>query len=125
LTTYARSLQPELAVNYCNLISVSVDDQLTTNEVRSALDAHWTFLCDSDHRLLHELQMVDTTDDIHGEIYIPYTFVLDKDRTIHKIYNGWWYLGRPTVEDLRQNLRSLMSKRDDWVYPGTGRPEEG
>lgn len=123
MTNYAQELQPELPVNYCNLIYVSVDDQLNSQDVRTALAAEWPFLSDPERKLLHELQMVDTTDEIHGEVYIPYTFVLDRDRTIHKIYNGWWYVGRPTVEDLRQDFRELMRQRDDWIYPGSGKGE--
>jgi peroxiredoxin len=118
LTNYVARLQPEFRVNYCKMITVSVDDLLATNEVRNALGADWPFLVDSDHTLLHELEMVDTTDLIHGEVYIPYTFILDRDRTIYKIYNGWWYLGRPTVEEIRMDLRMLMSRRPDWVYSG-------
>lgn len=116
MTNYVEQLQPELRVDYCHLITVSVDDQFTTREWRNALDADWTFLCDSDKKLLHQLEMVDHTDKRHGEIYIPYTFILDRDRTISKIYNGWWYLGRPTVDEIRTDLRALMSKRADWVY---------
>jgi len=48
--------------------------------------------------------------------------ILDRDRTIYKIYNGWWYVGRPTVEEIRMDLRALLSRRNDWVYPGTGKP---
>ena len=84
--------------------------------MRDALAADWPFLMDSDRRLLHELEMVDTTDPRHGEIYIPYTFMLDRDRTIYKIYNGWFYVGRPTVEEIRMDFRALMSRRPDWVY---------
>ena len=116
MMNYVEDLQPELRVNYCKMITVSVDDKLTTQEVRDQLNANWPFLCDTDKKLLHELEMVDTTDPMHGEIYIPYTFVLDKDRTIYKIYNGWWFLGRPTVEELRMDLRALVSQRSDWVY---------
>ena len=47
---------------------------------------------------------------------IPYTFVLDAAQKIYKIYNGWWYVGRPTVEELRQDLRALLSRRDDYEY---------
>jgi len=117
MVNYAQNLQPELRVNYCHLITVSVDDAITTREVRDQINADWVFLCDSDKKLLYELEMVDTTDSIHGEIYIPYTFILDRDRTIFKIYNGWWYLGRPTVEEIRMDLRELMSRRPDWIYP--------
>jgi len=49
-------------------------------------------------------------------VYIPYTFILDRDRTIYKVYNGWWFVGRPTCEEIRMDLRALMSKRSDWVY---------
>jgi len=116
MTNYVQYLQPELRVNYTHLITVSVDDQMMTREVRDQLNADWTFLCDPDRKLLHELEMVDTTDPAHGEIYIPYTFILDSNLTIYKIYNGWWYLGRPTVEEIRMDLRELMSRRPDWVY---------
>ena len=116
LTNYVEHLQPEFRVNYCKMITVSVDDQLTTNEVRNALGADWPFLCDPERTLVYELEMVDRTDSIHGEVYIPYTFILDRERTIYKIYNGWWYVGRPTVEEIRMDLRELMSRRKDWVY---------
>ncbi len=115
-TNYVTHLQPEFRVNYCKMITVSVDDPMNANEMRDALGADWTFLLDTDRTLLHELEMTDTTDPIHGEVFIPYTFILDRDRTIYKIYNGWWFLGRPTVEEIRMDLRVLMSRRPDWVY---------
>ncbi|MDK2896634.1 MAG: hypothetical protein PWP04_754 [Candidatus Atribacteria bacterium] len=116
LTNYVTYFQPELRVNYCHLVYVSVDDQMTSNEVRDSIGADFAFLSDPDRKLLHELEMVDSTDRVHGEVYIPYTFVLDRDLTIYKIYNGWWFAGRPTVEELRMDLRALLSRRPDWVY---------
>lgn len=118
LTNYVLNLQPELPVNYCHLITVSVDDQETTADQREALGAEWAFLSDADRELLYELEMVDTTDPKHGDIYIPYTFILDRDRTIYKIYNGWWYLGRPTAEEIRMDWRALMENRANWTYSG-------
>ena len=117
LSNYVKYFQPEMRVNYTKMITVSVDNSMNTNEMRDALAADWPFLMDSDRRLLHELQMVDDTDPVHGEVYIPYVFILNGDRTIHKIYNGWWYLGRPTVDELRMDLRAVMSQRPDWVHP--------
>lgn len=64
------------------MITVSVDDRMNTTETRTALAADWPFLMDPDRRLLHELPRTDTTDKAHGEVYIPYTFILDRDRTI-------------------------------------------
>ena len=116
MTTYVNELQAEFRVNYCKMITVSVDDRMNTTETRTSLAADWPFLMDPDRRLLHELQMTDTTDKAHGEVYIPYTFILDRDRTIYKVYNGWWFVGRPTTEEIRMDLRALMSRRPDWVY---------
>ena len=116
MTTYVQQLQPEFRVNYCKMITVSVDDRENTTDTRTALAADWPFLMDPERRLLHELQMTDTTDKVHGEVYIPYTFILDRDRTIYKVYNGWWFVGRPTCEEIRMDLRALMSRRPDWVY---------
>ena len=30
--------------------------------------------------------------------------------------NGWWFVGRPTVEELRMDYRALMSRRPEWWY---------
>jgi hypothetical protein len=50
---------------------------------------------------------------------VPYTFSLLPDLTIHRIYNGWWFVGRPTNEELRQDLRVMMERcRTDYVYRG-------
>ena len=116
MTTYVNELQAEFRVSYCKMITVSVDDRMNTTETRTSLAADWPFLMDPDRKLLHELQMTDTTDRVHGEVYIPYTFILDRDRTIYKIYNGWWFVGRPTCEEIRMDLRTLVSRRTDWVY---------
>jgi peroxiredoxin len=80
------------------------------------LGATFPFLCDPERKVIAELDIVDTTDASHPRIAIPYTFVLDAERVIFKIYNGWWYVGRPTVEELRIDLRALMSRRRDWWY---------
>jgi len=46
---------------------------------------------------------------------IPHTIVLEPGLAIYKIYNGYWFFGRPTLEDLRQDLRAITKKcRPDW-----------
>ena len=111
-----RDLQPELPVNYCKLLVVTVDDAETAQGLRDKIGATFPFLIDDQRELIHKLDIVDNTDKKHGQIPIPYTFVLDRDRSIYKIYDGWWYVGRPTVEELRMDLRTLMQRRDDYSY---------
>jgi hypothetical protein len=46
---------------------------------------------------------------------IPHVIVLEPGLVVYKIYNGYWFLGRPTLEDLRQYLRTVGKKcRPDW-----------
>ena len=116
MANYVEHLQPELSVNYCKLVVVWTDDPPSTRAARQELRATFPFLCDEERKVIEALKIVDTTDSRHPRIAIPYSFVLDPERVIHKIYNGWWYLGRPTVEELRMDLRTLMSRRRDWWY---------
>jgi peroxiredoxin len=77
------------------------------------------FLSDHDRRAIRELDIVEQTAPgfKHGVVAVPYTFSLAPDLRIHRIYNGWWYVGRPTLEELRQDLRALMqAARDDYEY---------
>lgn len=116
MANYAQELQPELAVNQCKIVTVSVDNYLNTLEHRHAVGGYWPFLCDFERQVVNQLGIEDVTDKRFAPVAIPYTFVLDGKREIYKIYNGWWYLGRPRTEELRQDLRVLMSRRPEWLY---------
>jgi len=101
---------------------VWTDDLASTRATRKELAATFPFLCDHERKVIADLDIIDTTDARHPRIAIPYTFVLDGERVIHKIYNGWWYVGRPTVQELRMDLRALMARRRDWWYDDTPAP---
>lgn len=122
LASYVEHLQPELSVNYCKLVVVSVDSPMLSKEIRDGLAATFPFLSDEEKKVINELDIVDSSDLIHSPVAIPYTFVLDRDRTIYKIYNGWWFVGRPTVEEMRMDYRALMFRRPDWWYDKTPPP---
>jgi hypothetical protein len=40
---------------------------------------------------------------------------------IHSVYNGYWYWGRPSTDDLRRDLREVTSGiRPDWDLAAPG-----
>jgi hypothetical protein len=41
---------------------------------------------------------------------IPHTLVLEPGLRVYKIYNGYWFCARPTVEELRQDLRAVLQR---------------
>ena len=46
---------------------------------------------------------------------IPHTLVLRPGLVIYRIYNGYWFWGRPSTVDLWHDLRALMSETlPDW-----------
>jgi peroxiredoxin len=110
-------LQDEMEVAYARLVAVSIDEPVAQSAFRAGLGARWTFLSDAAERYVDELGLRETTDTVHRP-YAPTTFVLRPDLTVHSAYNGYWFWGRPTLEDLRQDLRAVTrSLRPDWEVP--------
>lgn len=113
------ALQDEAEVGYTRLVSLSVEPPEVAAAFRAGLDARWTFLCDSDRRYLDDLGLRETTDTLHDP-YVPTVFTLFPDLVIHRIYNGYWYWGRPTPEELRRDLREISRAiRPDWEVGGS------
>jgi peroxiredoxin len=110
-------LQDEAEVAYTRMVSVSVDPPGELSAFRAGLGARWTFLSDRERRYTAELGLLETTDTLH-QPYVPTTFTLCPDLTIHTVYNGYWFWGRPTNEDLRHDLRAITrAVRPDWEVP--------
>ncbi len=110
MANYVRHLQPEFTVNPPRLVTVSTGDAFHMREFRRSLGAGWPFVCDVERRLIRELDIVDVTDKRYAPIAIPYTFVLDGNLDIYKAYFGWWYVGRPTAEELRLDFRAILTR---------------
>jgi peroxiredoxin len=107
-------LYREMEVGYCQLVTISTDNLTETNEYRSGVGAHWPFLSDAGRVVQNDLDIAEYTDPLHNPM-IPHVVVLEPGLIIHKIYSGYWFFGRPTMEDLRQDLRAVSKKcRPDW-----------
>ncbi len=88
-------LHREMQVGYCRLVTLSTDNLLATNEFRGGVGAPWTFLSDPARKVQKDLDIAEYT--------------------VYKIYNGYWFFGRPTVEELRLDLRAVLQRcRPDW-----------
>ena len=107
-------LHRELEVAYCRLVTITTDNIIETNEFRSGVGAHWPFLSDPRRVVQKDLDIAEYTDPLHNPM-IPHTIVLQPRLVVYKVYNGYWFFGRPTIEDLRQDLRAILRKcRPDW-----------
>ena len=77
---------------------------------KAGLGASFRFLSDAERRLTDALGIRETTDPVHGPLPVPFTFALLPDLTIHRIFNGWYFVGRPTPEELRVTIREMMAR---------------
>ena len=108
----------EMEVAYTRLVTISTDNITLTNEFRTGVGAQWPFLSDPSRIIQKDLDIAEYTDPTNNPM-IPHVIVLEPGLTIYKIYNGYWFWGRPTVEDLRQDLRAVTKKcRPDWDITG-------
>ena len=107
-------LHREMEVGYCRLVTISTDGIAETNENRSGIGAHWPFLSDPRRIVQKDLDIAEYTDPHHDPM-IPHVVVLEPGLVVYNIYNGYWFFGRPTMDDLRHDLRAVTMKcRPDW-----------
>jgi peroxiredoxin len=111
---------PKIAVAYTQMVTISTDNILETNDFRASVGAQWTFLSDAGRKIAKDLDIAEYTDPFHDPM-IPYTFVLKPGLVIHSVYNGYWFWGRPSFEDLRRDLREVTREiRPDWDLAAPG-----
>ena len=111
---------PKINVAYTKIVTISTDNILETNEFRDGVGAQWTFLSDSGRKVQQDLDIQEYTDPHHNPM-IPHTLVLEPGLVIYKIYNGYWFWGRPSAAELWQDLREVTRKiRPDWDLSAPG-----
>jgi peroxiredoxin len=108
------ALQSRIAVAYTQIVTISTDNIIETREFRASVGANWTFLSDAGRKVQKDLDIKEYTDPYHDPM-IPHTLVLKPELIIHSVYNGYWFWGRPSNEDLRRDLREVSREvRPDW-----------
>ena len=114
--------QEELSVNYGKLAVVSADPPMVSAAFRAGLGASFPFLSDEKREVINSIGILDTTEGEYAFRARPFTFVLRPDLSVHKIYDGWFFVGRPTVEELRHDLRDILSAHANYSYAAFDTP---
>jgi peroxiredoxin len=110
----------KIAVAYTQIVTLSTDNILETIEFRASVGAQWTFLSDAGRKVQKDLDIQEYTDPHHDPM-VPHTLVLRPGLVIHSVYNGYWFWGRPSFEDLRRDLRDVTRDiRPDWDLGAPG-----
>ncbi len=95
---------------YQRIAVVSVDPPRVLEAFKAGLGARFPFLSDEDRAVTDRLGISERTDSRHGPLPVPFTFALLPGLTISHIWNGWYFVGRPTPEELRQAAREITGR---------------
>ena len=108
------ALQDEFEVAYAQIVVITIDESVVQSAFRAGLGARFTFLSDVERRWIDRLGLLEASDTTHRP-YLPTAFTLHPSLRIHSAYNGYWYWGRATAEELRQDMRAITRElREDW-----------
>jgi peroxiredoxin len=114
------AFQSQIAVAFTQIVTISTDSLFVTQEFRNSVGANWTFLSDAGRHIQKDLDIQEYTDPTHDPM-IPHTLVLKPGLVIHSIYNGYWFWGRPSTQDLHRDLREVLREvRPDWDLAAPG-----
>ena len=105
---------PQIAVAYTQIATISTDEHHTSQEFRASVGAQWPFLEDPGRIVQKDLDIQEYTDPDNDPM-IPHTIVLKPGLVVYKIYNGYWFWGRPSFVDLWRDLREVSAASwPDW-----------
>ena len=98
-------------------MTIIAENLIMTNDLRLGVGAFWPFLHDEKRIVAKDLDIAEYTAPAPHPM-IPHTFVLEPGLKIHKIYNGFWYWGRPSTSELHADLREVTRKMPLGFRPG-------
>lgn len=102
-------LQDVVPVAFTTLVTILPNDLDDTNKMRIATGAWWTFLSDDELEVQRTLEIDEYTDTLHHAT-VPHTLVLAPGLVIDSVYCGYWFWGRPSVNQLWEDLQDLFRR---------------
>jgi len=114
---------PKINVAYTKIATIATDDHYMLLNFRNSVGAQWPFLSDPGRIVQQDLEIQEYTDPENNPM-IPHTLVLKPGLVVHRIYNGYWFWGRPSFYDLWHDLREVSREiRTDWDLSAPGQRE--
>jgi peroxiredoxin len=111
---------PTINVAYTKIATIATDGHYMLLNFRNSVGAQWPFLSDPGRIVQQDLDIQEYTDPENNPM-IPHTLVLKPGLVVHRIYNGYWFWGRPSFYDLWHDLREVSREiRTDWDLSAPG-----
>jgi peroxiredoxin len=98
------------SVAFTQLVSILPNSLHDVFRMKISTGASWTFLADEELDVQRHFDINEFTDTHHDHAAIPHTLILSPGLVIEKVYVGYWFWGRPTNEQLWQDIRELLMR---------------
>jgi len=108
-----RQLAQWAPVAFTEMVTVLPGELHDVFKMKIATGAYWPYLADQDLEVQRAFGIEEYTDP-HHHATVPHTLVVAPGLVVDKAYCGYWYWGRPSLSDLRLDLREVMKKRPDF-----------
>jgi len=93
-------------VAFTELVTILPGEPHDAFKMKIAAGAAWTYLVDTELAVQSELDIREYTDGHHAAT-VPHTLVLAPGLVIDKVYVGYWFWGRPSPNQLWEDLQDL------------------
>ena len=104
---------------FTEVVSILPNNQHDVLKLKIGTGAHWTFLSDEALEVQQHFDINEYTDVHHDNAGVPHTLILSPGLKIEKVYVGYWFWGRPSMEQLWQDLGGLFARIKDDFDPTT------
>jgi peroxiredoxin len=98
------------AVAFTQLVSILPNGLHDVYKLKISTGARWTFLADEDLGVQRHFDINEYTDPHHANAGVPHTLILSPGLRIERVYVGYWFWGRPTVERLWEDLGEVLRR---------------
>jgi peroxiredoxin len=98
------------SVAFTQLVSILPNSLHDVFRMKISTGASWTFLADEELDVQRHFDINEFTDTHHDYAAIPHTLILSPGLVIEKVYVGYWFWGRPTNEQLWQDIGELLMR---------------
>ena len=95
---------------FTELVSILPNGPHDVFKLKIGTGAHWTFLSDEALEVQRHFDVNEYTDVHHDNAGVPHTLILSPGLRIEKVYVGYWFWGRPSMETLWRDLGEVFAR---------------
>jgi peroxiredoxin len=105
------------SVAFTQVVSILPNDLHDVYRLKISTGARWTFLSDSDLQVQKHFDINEYTDTHHDYATVPHTLIVSPGLRIERVYVGYWFWGRPSVDQLWADLGDTLRRTKEDFDP--------